>query len=42
VESEGVLQRLRQIGVHDAWGDHLHRPKPFEQVIAEAVANHRG
>jgi diguanylate cyclase (GGDEF)-like protein/PAS domain S-box-containing protein len=38
VESEAVLQRLRQIGVHDAQGYHLHRPEPFEQVLAEAMA----
>lgn len=39
VESEAVLQRLRQIGVHYAQGYHLHRPEPFEQVLAEAMAN---
>ena len=38
VESEAVLQRLRQIGVHYAQGYHLHRPEPFEQVLAEAMA----
>ena len=38
VESEAVLQRLRQIGVHYAQGFHLHRPEPFEQVLAEAMA----
>ena len=39
VESEAVLQRLRQIGVHYAQGYHLHRPEPFEQVMAEVMAN---
>jgi len=39
VESEAVLQRLRQIGVNYAQGYHLHRPEPFEQVLAEAMAN---
>ncbi len=39
VESEAVLQRLRQIGVHYAQGYHLHRPEPFAQVMAEAMAN---
>ena len=38
VESEAVLQRLRQIGVHYAQGYHLHRPEPFEQLMAEAMA----
>ena len=38
VESEAVLQRLRHIGVHYAQGYHLHRPEPFEQVLAEAMA----
>jgi diguanylate cyclase (GGDEF)-like protein/PAS domain S-box-containing protein len=38
VESEAVLQRLRQIGVHYAQGYHLHRPEPFEQVLAAAMA----
>jgi len=38
VESEAVLQRLRHIGVHNAQGYHLHRPEPFEQVLAEAMA----
>jgi diguanylate cyclase (GGDEF)-like protein/PAS domain S-box-containing protein len=38
VESEAVLQRLRQIGVNYAQGYHLHRPEPFEQVLAEAMA----
>ena len=39
VQSEAVLQRLRQIGVHDAQGYYLHRPEPFEQLMAEAMAN---
>jgi len=39
VESEAVLQRLRQIGVHYAQGYHLHRPEPFEQVLAAVMAN---
>jgi len=39
VESEAVLQRLRQIGVHYAQGYHLHRPELFEQVMAEVMAN---
>ena len=38
VESAAVLERLRQIGVHDAQGFHLHRPEPFELVIAESLA----
>ena len=38
VESEAVLQRLRQIGVNYAQGYHLHRPEPFEQVLAAAMA----
>jgi diguanylate cyclase (GGDEF)-like protein/PAS domain S-box-containing protein len=38
VESEAVLQRLRQIGVHYAQGYHLHRPEPFEQLMAETMA----
>ncbi len=42
VESEAVLQRLRQIGVHYAQGYHLHRPEPFEQVLAEAMAKRAG
>jgi diguanylate cyclase (GGDEF)-like protein len=37
VESEAVLQRLRQIGVHGAQGFHLHRPEPFERVLARGV-----
>ena len=39
VESASVLERLRQIGVHYAQGYHLHRPEPFETVMAEALAN---
>ena len=38
----GYLQRLRQIGVHDAQGYHLHRPEPFEQLLAEAMAKRAG
>jgi len=34
-----VLQHLRQFGVHDAHGYHRHRPEPFEQLMAEAMAN---
>lgn len=42
VESASVLERLRQIGVHYAQGYHLHRPEPFETVLAEALANEPG
>jgi EAL domain-containing protein (putative c-di-GMP-specific phosphodiesterase class I) len=42
VESASVLERLRQIGVHYAQGYHLHRPEPFETVMAEALANWAG
>ncbi len=42
VESAPVLERLRQIGVHDAQGYHLHRPEPFDAVMAEAMANRTG
>jgi diguanylate cyclase (GGDEF)-like protein/PAS domain S-box-containing protein len=42
VESDAVLQRLRQIGVHAAQGYHLHRPEPFEQLLAEAMAKREG
>ena len=42
VESAPVLERLRQIGVHYAQGYHLHRPEPFDAVMAEAMANHPG
>jgi EAL domain-containing protein (putative c-di-GMP-specific phosphodiesterase class I) len=38
VESEAVLERLRQIGVHYAQGFHLHRPETFETLLAQAVA----
>jgi EAL domain-containing protein (putative c-di-GMP-specific phosphodiesterase class I) len=38
VESAAVLERLRQIGVDYAQGFHLHRPEPFELVIAESLA----
>jgi len=38
VESALVLERLREIGVHYAQGYHLHRPEPFETVLAQAAA----
>jgi len=37
-----MLERLRQIGVHYAQGYHLHRPEPFDAVMAEAMANRPG
>jgi hypothetical protein len=42
VESASVLERLREIGVHYAQGYHLHRPEPFETVLAQAAANGPG
>lgn len=39
VASASVLERLRQIGVHDAQGYQLHRPEPLDTVLAEAMAN---
>ena len=36
VESASVLERLREIGVDYAQGYYLHRPEPFEAVLAEA------
>ena len=36
VESAAVLERLRQIGVHYAQGYYLHRPEPFETLLAQA------
>jgi len=42
VESAQVLERLRQIGVHYAQGYHLHRPEPFDAVMAQAMANRPG
>jgi diguanylate cyclase (GGDEF)-like protein/PAS domain S-box-containing protein len=37
VESAAVLERLRQIGVHYAQGYYLHRPEPFETLMAQAM-----
>ena len=34
VESEAVLERLRKIGVNFAQGFHLHRPEPFDRLMA--------
>jgi diguanylate cyclase (GGDEF)-like protein/PAS domain S-box-containing protein len=42
VESAEVLERLRQIGVHYAQGYYLHRPEPFETVMAQALAQGAG
>jgi len=42
VESASVLERLREIGVHYAQGYHLHRPEPFETLLAQAAANGPG
>jgi EAL domain-containing protein (putative c-di-GMP-specific phosphodiesterase class I) len=39
VASASVLERLRQIGVHDAQGYQLHLPEPLDTVLAEAMAN---
>lgn len=36
VESQSVLERLRQIGVDEAQGYHLHRPEPFLPLLAQA------
>lgn len=37
--SASGLERVRQIGVHDAQGDQLHRPERFDTVPPEAMAN---
>jgi EAL domain-containing protein (putative c-di-GMP-specific phosphodiesterase class I) len=42
VESAEVLERLRQIGVHYAQGYYLHRPEPFETVMAQALTQGPG
>jgi diguanylate cyclase (GGDEF)-like protein/PAS domain S-box-containing protein len=42
VESEAVLERVRQIGVHYAQGYYLHRPEPFETLMAQAQAQGTG
>ena len=39
VESASVLERLREIGLDYAQGYFLHRPEPFEAVLAEATGN---
>jgi diguanylate cyclase (GGDEF)-like protein/PAS domain S-box-containing protein len=39
VESASVLERLREIGLDYAQGYFLHRPEPFEAVLAEASGN---
>jgi EAL domain-containing protein (putative c-di-GMP-specific phosphodiesterase class I) len=39
VESASVLERLREIGVDYAQGYFLHRPEPFEELLAEAMRN---
>ena len=39
VESASVLERLREIGVDYAQGYFLHRPEPFEAVLAGATGN---
>ena len=39
VESAPVLERLREIGVDYAQGYFLHRPEPFEAVLAGATGN---
>ena len=39
VESPLVLERLRQLGVHDAQGHYLHSPEPFETLLAGDSAN---
>ena len=39
VESAAVLERLREIGVDYAQGYFLHRPEPFEAVLAGATGN---
>lgn len=39
VESASVLERLREIGVDYAQGYFLHRPEPFEAVLAEAMVH---
>jgi EAL domain-containing protein (putative c-di-GMP-specific phosphodiesterase class I) len=39
VESPLVLERLRQLGVHDAQGHYLHSPEPMETLLAGAYAN---
>jgi diguanylate cyclase (GGDEF)-like protein len=36
VESEAVLEKLREIGVDYAQGNHLHRPEPLENLCASA------
>jgi diguanylate cyclase (GGDEF)-like protein/PAS domain S-box-containing protein len=42
VESASVLERLRQIGVHYAQGYYLHRPEPFETLMARTLASRGG
>jgi EAL domain-containing protein (putative c-di-GMP-specific phosphodiesterase class I) len=42
VESAVVLERLRQIGVHEAQGYHLHRPEPFAALLTRTLANPPG
>lgn len=39
VESASVLEQLREIGLDYAQGYFLHRPEPFEAVLAEATGN---
>ena len=39
VESAAVLEQLREIGLDYAQGYFLHRPEPFEAVLAEATGN---
>jgi diguanylate cyclase (GGDEF)-like protein/PAS domain S-box-containing protein len=39
VESASVLERLREIGVDYVQGYFLHRPEPFEALLAEATGN---
>ena len=39
VESASVLEQLREIGLDYAQGYFLHRPEPFEAVLAEASGN---